>query len=59
VVESTLVAVTRSVLLMTDPLETALWIDALADRVVDEGVIRTDHHDLVDYLQRFRTRARA
>jgi len=49
----------RGALLMTDPLETALWIDALADRAVANDVIRTEIDDLLDYLRRYRPRARA
>jgi hypothetical protein len=44
---------------MTDPLETALWIDALADHALGNDVIRTEVDDLVDYLRRYRPRARA
>ncbi|HUJ63529.1 MAG TPA: hypothetical protein VLX92_33750 [Kofleriaceae bacterium] len=45
--------------LITDPLETALWIDALAERVPMRLVVPTPLDDLKDYLRRYRPRARA
>ncbi len=46
-------------MLITDPLETALWIDAMADHAPAQGIIKTQLDDLVNYLRRYRPRARA
>jgi hypothetical protein len=46
-------------MLMTDPLETALWIDALADHAPGRDILRTGLDDLIEYLRRYRPRARA